>query len=144
RRSARTRCQRCHLARSRTRRRMDSGRLTDEQRRELSEQDARIIEAARPYTMAGFERQIVLLQAVAYLERRRVPGAYAECGVWRGGSVLAMVLKLLDLGVQDRDVYLYDTFEGMTDPTELDTSHDHQSAVEEWRGAQERGERLWP
>jgi hypothetical protein len=62
-----------------------------------------------------------------------VPGAVVECGVWRGGSVLAMIKTLQRLGVDDRDVYLYDTFEGMTQPTEADTSPFEQPAATTWK-----------
>jgi tetratricopeptide (TPR) repeat protein len=40
--------------------------------------------------------------------------------VWRGGSVLAMVLTLQDHGLSDRHNHLFDTFEGMTEPTEVE------------------------
>jgi len=110
----------------------------------VDEADAAIIEAAQPYTMAGFERHHALLRAVEYVERRAIPGAYAECGVWRGGSVLVMLLKLIDLGVRDRDVYLFDTFEGMTEPSVYDTSPYDRPAREEWEEAQAAGRRPWP
>jgi O-methyltransferase len=93
--------------------------------------------------MAGRERHVALLRAVEYLERRSVPGAFAECGVWRGGSVLVMILKLLDLGVTERDIFLYDTFEGMTEPTAHDTSAFATPALEEWEAARESGRRAW-
>jgi hypothetical protein len=64
----------------------------------------------------------------------------AECGVWRGGSVLAMILTLQELGVNDRDIYLYDTFEGMTEPSAADVSAVDRPALETWREAQEKGE----
>jgi hypothetical protein len=94
--------------------------------------------------MTGFERLFALLRAAEYLERRRIPGAYVECGVWRGGSVLAVLLKLLELGITDRDVYLYDTFEGMTRPTEHDTSAYAPPALVEWQAAAARRETPWP
>jgi hypothetical protein len=80
---------------------------------------------------------------VEYIEGRRIPGAYAECGVWLGGSVLVMLLKLIELGVGDRDIYLYDTFDGMTAPSERDTSSYDRPALEEWHAARARGERPW-
>ena len=43
-----------------------------------------------------------------------------ECGVWRGGSAMAVLRTLLELGVRDRDVWLYDTFTAMPAPTERD------------------------
>jgi hypothetical protein len=98
----------------------------------LSETDRRIVERALPYTMTGPERLTAVVDAVRYVVTRDVPGAFAECGVWRGGSVLAMLLALRDLGVVDRDVHLYDTFEGMTEPGELDTSPHEPPARETW------------
>ena len=42
-------------------------------------------------------------------------GDFVECGVWRGG-VMAIALELNRLGVSDRNIWLYDTFTGMTEP----------------------------
>lgn len=94
--------------------------------------------------MTSPERLQALVDAVRYCERRAVPGAFAECGVWRGGSVLAMLLTLQDTGSEGREVFLYDTFEGMTEPTEHDVSPLEPPALETWREAQETGDRAWP
>ena len=48
------------------------------------QRDRRIIEQALPYTMTGIPRMLALIDAVRYLEHRKLPGAFAECGVWRG------------------------------------------------------------
>jgi O-methyltransferase len=88
-------------------------------------------------------RLLALVDSVRYCVRREIPGAFAECGVWLGGSVRAILLTLQELGIQDRDVYLYDTFEGMTAPTEHDTSRFHRPAVESWREAEERRDRVY-
>ena len=109
-----------------------------------SPDDRRIVERAMPYSMIGEARLLSVVDAVRYLERRRVPGAFAECGVWRGGSVLAMILTLDELGVHDRDLYLFDTFSGMTEPGPHDTSEHEPPATETWRGADEQGRRAWP
>ncbi len=94
--------------------------------------------------MTGPVRLLTLVDAVRYCVARRIPGAFAECGVWRGGSVLAMILTLQDLGLADRDVYLYDTFEGMTAPTEADVSRSDPAALETWEQAQRENHRAWP
>jgi O-methyltransferase len=91
-----------------------------------------ILERALPHTMTGVPRLRALVDAVRYCVRRDVPGAFAECGVWRGGSVLAMILTLQELGLSDRDIHLYDTFEGMTAPTEVDVSPLHTPALDLW------------
>jgi hypothetical protein len=86
---------------------------------------------------------LALVDAVRYCVVRGVPGAFAECGVWRGGSVLAMLLTLLELGELERDVYLYDTFEGMTAPTEHDLSDLDPPALETWRQAESGQHKAW-
>ncbi|HEY1740692.1 MAG TPA: TylF/MycF/NovP-related O-methyltransferase [Acidimicrobiia bacterium] len=105
--------------------------------------DRAIVERCRPYTLTSELRVHALLDAVAYCVAREVPGAFAECGVWRGGSVLAMVLKLRELGVADRAIHLYDTFEGMTEPTLHDTSAFSAPALDTWSEARAPGEVAW-
>jgi O-methyltransferase len=107
---------------------------------ELSEADRRIVEQALPYTLTGVERLQALIDAVRHCTARELDGAFAECGVWRGGSVLAMVLTLQELGRADRDIHLYDTFEGMTEPTERDVSSIDRPALASWEEARARGE----
>ncbi len=105
--------------------------------------DQAIIDRVRSLSMTSDARLQALIDAVRYCERRGLPGAFAECGVWRGGSVLAMILTLQELG-RERDIYLYDTFTGMTAPTEHDTSPLAEPALHEWEAAQAEGRRPWP
>ena len=106
--------------------------------------DAAILERALPLTMTGRERTQALIDATRHLVRTGVPGAFAECGVWLGGSVVAMALTLIEEGASDRELWLYDTFEGMTRPGEHDVSPIHPPAAETWEEAHSRGERAWP
>ncbi len=87
---------------------------------EATDEQAALIASLRPYTMTSAERLWSLLNAVRYVVEEGIPGDFAECGVWRGGSVMAMALQLQSLGVTDRRIWLYDTFAGMTAPTEED------------------------
>ena len=109
----------------------------------VSAEDQRIAESVRGYTMTGNLRVYSLLDAVRYVVARRVPGAFVECGVWRGGSVMAMASKLLKLGITDRELFLYDTFEGMAEPTAADTSGFEPPALATWQQARDQGERAW-
>lgn len=72
------------------------------------------------YTQTPPERVVTLAAAVEYLVRRRVPGDFVECGVWLGGSVMAIAKTLLRQGVLDRRIWLYDTFGAMPQPDEED------------------------
>jgi len=95
---------------------------------DMSPQDRSILQRASTFTMTSVERQVALLDAVRYTVRRGIPGDFVECGVWRGGSSMIIALALLEMGVRDRDLYLFDTYEGMTPPTDADRSLDGRSA----------------
>lgn len=81
---------------------------------------AQLIRDVAPYTLTTPERIISLVDAVRYVVRASIPGAFAECGVWRGGSVMVIARTLVDLGADDRDLYLYDTFDQPSPPGEHD------------------------
>jgi O-methyltransferase len=92
-----------------------------------------IIERVRPYTMTSFERLYALIEAVHYITRRAIPGSIVECGVWRGGSMMASALTLQGLGCSDRDLYLFDTFEGMPKPDAVDINYKGLPAMATFR-----------
>lgn len=87
-----------------------------------------VIATVRPYTLTSDERVAALTASIEYLVRAGVPGAIVECGVWRGGSLMAAGLALKRLGVLDRDLYGFDTFTGMTEPTEVDIDYEGNPA----------------
>jgi O-methyltransferase len=89
-----------------------------------------IITAVRPYTMTNNEKLYGLIQATRYIVRNKIPGDIVECGVWRGGSMQAAARTLLEVGDTSRALYLFDTFEGMTEPTEHDVRRDGRPAAE--------------
>lgn len=74
----------------------------------------------RPYTMTSPERIFSLCEAVKYIQGKNIEGDIVECGVWKGGSMMAIAETLLGVGDTSRDLYLFDTFEGMPPPTKDD------------------------
>lgn len=108
-----------------------------------SDADRSIIDRAAPFTMVSPERLLACMDATEYVVRRGVPGALVECGVWQGGSMLAMIFTLQREGVTNRDVYLFDTFEGMTRPANIDTTKYGRDALPIWHQAQSAGRRAW-
>ena len=76
----------------------------------------------KPFTMTSTQRVHALIDAVNYIEKNNIDGAMVECGVWKGGSTMAMALTLKNLCAEDRDLYLYDTFSGMNTPSDHDIS----------------------
>lgn len=88
-----------------------------------------------PFTMTDLERGYALYKAVEYLCRNRIPGDFAECGVWKGGSSMLMALSLLEFNDTSRILHLYDTYSGMTEPTVEDViAWNGRSVLAKWEG----------
>ncbi len=79
-----------------------------------------LLDSVRHATMTSDERLVALCEAVAYVCRNDIVGDMVECGVWRGGSMMAVAKTLLQLRGEQRHLWLYDTFDGMTAPTVSD------------------------
>ena len=86
----------------------------------MQSEDREIIEQVKPYSMQTRIRIYSLLRAVEYVIEQKIPGDFVECGVWRGGGMMAIALKLVKMGIKDRYLRLYDTFEGMSSPKRVD------------------------
>jgi hypothetical protein len=79
-----------------------------------------LVRRVQPFTLTTPERIVALRDAVRWIVRAEVPGAIAECGVWRGGSMQVVALTLVELGVTDRELWMYDTFDEMPPPGDED------------------------
>ncbi|WP_166963673.1 TylF/MycF/NovP-related O-methyltransferase [Yeosuana marina] len=91
--------------------------------------EKRIIDEVAEFTLTNPERIVSLIRAVKHIEKYGIEGDIVECGVWKGGSVMAALKSLESLKNFTRDIYLYDTFEGMSEPTEVDKSVRGESAT---------------
>ncbi len=90
--------------------------------------DGQLLRRVAKFTMTSVARQRALIDAVRYVASRELPGSIVECGVWRGGSSMLAALVLQQCRDLDRDLYLFDTFTGMTPPSEYDVAMDGISA----------------
>jgi hypothetical protein len=73
------------------------------------------------FTMTPISRLINTVKSCKYAVENNIPGDFVECGVWRGGnSILAK--KVFEKLGSDKKVWMFDTFEGMTQPSGLDIS----------------------
>jgi hypothetical protein len=100
------------------------------QQLDFSAEEHEIIRSVKPYTMTSTESVYALIQAVKYVVRHGIEGDIVECGTWKGGSVMAVAKTLMLLDRMDRDLWLFDTFEGMTAPGERDVTLRGQAAAE--------------
>lgn len=87
---------------------------------DFCDEDKEIIRKVSPWTMTSPEQVCALIHGVRHVSYHQVPGAIVECGVWKGGSMAAAAWTLIRAKDLERDLYLFDTFQGMCEPTRQD------------------------
>ncbi len=97
----------------------------------------------QPYTMTGKYALFALRRAVQYVAAGGIPGDVVECGVWRGGSMMAVARTLVELGETTRTLHLFDTFEGMPPPTDADRSAAGEAAADLLRQGEKQTSTVW-
>ena len=103
-----------------------------------------IYRKCKDYSLTSLERMYALYKSVEYVVKSQIPGDFVECGVWRGGSAMVMAHALIKMKETSRRIWLYDTFEGMSKPSEEDTScSDGSMAINKWRTKQTKDHCEW-
>jgi len=93
--------------------------------------------------MTSPEKIFALRQAVMHVIQHGVEGDMVECGVWKGGSMMAIARTLLESGAAERNLYLFDTFEGMPAPGDEDVSFDGKPAHQLLSEADKESNWVW-
>ncbi len=97
--------------------------LPDEHLRSVSDPEFEtILKKIRPYTMLSTERLYSLYSKAKDICQNDIPGNFAECGVARGGSSALLAWVIKNYSKRERNIYSFDTFEGMPEPTNEDVS----------------------
>jgi len=110
---------------------------------DFTDDEREVLSAVREYTMTSAARVVSLVRAVDYLVSERIPGDFVECGVAAGGSVMAMAIRLKMLGAADRRIWLYDTFAGMSEPTDEDRGRFGEPAAARYHKRLKDGVSTW-
>ena len=87
-----------------------------------------IFQFCKEHTMTSVERMYALYNGVNYVLANNIQGDFVECGVWKGGSAMLIAKLLAQYNIKDRKIILYDTFEGMSEPTEFDKDYSGKNA----------------
>jgi hypothetical protein len=100
---------------------------------EISELEREILDdvMSNGLTLVSYERLWATLLACKYVVDRGIDGDFVECGVWRGGNAI-VAARYFELNGIDKNVWCFDTFEGMTRPTAADVTHTGRPAIEEF------------
>jgi len=81
----------------------------------------------RSHSMIGNRRMLNLWRLCEDVIVNRVPGDFIETGVWRGGACIFMRAILKTYGIEDRTVWVADSFEGLPPPDVQKYPADHGS-----------------
>jgi hypothetical protein len=128
-----------------TRRTLSSADILERpaERSEFADLDAEfwpLYDRCHEETMTPIERLFDLYKTVEYIVRDRIPGAIAECGVWRGGSMMMIADALTKFGDTSRTLQLFDTFEGLPYPDDkVDIDIFDNPATKQWRPEMAKG-----
>jgi hypothetical protein len=94
-------------------------------------------------TMTCLSRLVNTLKSCRYVVENNIPGDFVECGVFRGGNGILAKRLFEKLGA-NRSVWMFDTFKGMTAPTEYDVQiRTKIHAGKQFRKKQKDQHNLW-
>lgn len=105
---------------------------------EATNEEINLLKLCMPFSMTSEERMYATLSAVKYIVNNKIPGDFIECGVWQGGNSMIMAKTLMNLGEYNRNIYLFDTFEGMTSPTGVDIDINGSNAEKLLKAAEKK------
>ena len=85
----------------------------------------------RDLTMIGKQRMFSNVLIAKWITLNELEGDFVECGVWRGGSTLLVKMIFEEYGNNSK-VWLFDTFKGMTEPSDDDINFAGQLAKDKY------------
>lgn len=72
-----------------------------------------------PFSLDSYGALSNVYNLATDVEKRKLPGSYVECGVWKGGCAATMA-AITNRFASGRTTWYFDSFEGMPEPTEKD------------------------
>jgi len=94
---------------------------------EMPEDNKEFIKQCLKYSMTGSIRMSALSFCVENVIANKIDGDIVECGVWRGGNLI-LAQMILNKHFINKKIYGYDTFEGMSEPTDYDIDYRNKLA----------------
>lgn len=94
---------------------------------EVNKYEKKLINKCLQYSMTNFERMWSLIQSFHHVRQEFLVGDFVECGVWKGGNII-LLKKLIEKFNFKKNIYGFDTFEGMVDPSFYDVNYNNKSA----------------
>ena len=82
----------------------------------------KFINLSKEFSMTGEKRMYLLTQAILNVSNNNLEGDFVECGIWKGGNILLYNL-LNEYYNLKKQIFAYDTFDGMSSPQKNDITH---------------------
>ncbi len=100
---------------------------------EFDAQDRAIVShiSVNKLSMTSFERMYATLMACRSVCENKIAGDFVECGVWRGGNSL-IAADVFKRFAPSKKIHLFDTFAGMTEPTDFDVARAGAKAKDQY------------
>jgi hypothetical protein len=95
------------------------------------------------YTMTSAERMYSVYKSTEYVLKNNIPGDIVECGVWKGGSSMVCALSMIQMQSTNKKIYMYDTYSGMSEPTEKDVDFEGNYSIKKWKKMEKNDYNQW-
>ena len=91
-----------------------------------------LLRVIRPYTMVGEARLLSLFTLAKQVCQEDLPGHFVECGVAAGGTSWLLAAVVSRYSRRPRQLFSFDTFEGMPTPSDQDTHCGQHAEATGW------------
>lgn len=86
---------------------------------EINQSELDILKKISNFSMSTPANHWAIIQSIKHIYKNNIIGDFVECGVWRGGNLILFKIISEKLNLK-KNIYAFDTFEGMPAPGEKD------------------------
>jgi|TARA_B110000259_G_C14000573_1_gene396093 hypothetical protein len=91
---------------------------------EATDSEINLAEMAAKFSLTSYDRIFSLMRSIQHIDNNNIEGDFVECGVWKGGNLILFKKMIEKLNIKNKKIYGFDTFEGMSKPTDDDSDAD--------------------
>ena len=95
---------------------------------EATQDEIDLMKLCDKYSMTSDLRKWALIQSFHYIINNNIEGDFVECGVWKGGNLILLKKLMEKKQINNKKIYGFDTFEGMSEASIHDIKIDKTNA----------------
>ena len=96
---------------------------------EANKFEKKIIYKSKKYSITDYKALYSVTQSIKHIYTNKIDGDIVECGVWRGGNII-LIKEMIKYYKLKKNIFAFDTFEGMTAPSRNDINYQNILAKE--------------